>query len=80
LKQAAAKEQIETVLTKQAGMIYESTGYQTPAEIVGQQEIFAARLRIDRTNPAWLQLWVTGDNLRKGAASNAVQILQELFS
>jgi aspartate-semialdehyde dehydrogenase len=36
-------------------------------------------LRIRDNDPHWLQFWAVGDNLRKGAASNAVQILMELF-
>jgi aspartate-semialdehyde dehydrogenase len=60
-------------------MIYESGDYRTPLEIAGTQEVFVSRLRSGDESGLWWQFWVVGDNLRKGAASNAIQILQELF-
>ena len=71
--------EIEAAFQAMLGMIYESSNYRTPREIAGKQEIYVGRLRVNAENPAWLQFWVVGDNLRKGAASNAVQILMELF-
>jgi aspartate-semialdehyde dehydrogenase len=62
------------------GLVFDESRYYTPLEIAGKQEIFAGRLRVDSDHPDWLQFWVVGDNLRKGAASNAVQILEVLLS
>ena len=50
----------------------EDEGYVTPIECVGEFETFAC-LRVDLTVPHGLNLWVVSDNLRKGAALNAVQ-------
>ena len=44
----------------------------------GRDETFVGRIRIDPTIPNGLNLWVVADNLRKGAASNAVQIAEVL--
>jgi aspartate-semialdehyde dehydrogenase len=53
-------------------------GYVTPAECAGEDAVFVSRLRRDRTVAHGLSLWVVADNLRKGAALNAVQIAEEL--
>ena len=46
----------------------------------GCDDIFVGRIRRDFSVPYGINLWVVGDNLRKGAASNAVQILEKLIS
>jgi len=76
---AANRSEIESAFRTMPGMVYEPDTYRTPREIAGKQEIFVSRLRLNRKDPSWLQFWAVGDNLRKGAASNAVQILMELF-
>ncbi len=53
-------------------------GYVTPAECVGEDPVFVSRLRVDPTVEHGLSLWVVADNLRKGAALNAVQIAERL--
>ena len=53
-------------------------GYATPAEIAGEDPVFVSRLRRDPTVPHGLAFWCVADNLRKGAALNAVQIAEEL--
>ena len=55
-------------------------GYVTPAECVGEDGVFVSRLREDPTVENGLNLWVVSDNLRKGAALNAVQIAERLVS
>jgi aspartate-semialdehyde dehydrogenase len=52
--------------------------YVTPVECVGEHATFVSRLRRDPTVPHGLSLWVVSDNLRKGAALNAVQIAEAL--
>jgi len=54
----------------------EPTGYATPKEIQGEFPVFVSRIRKDPTVEHGLALWVVADNLRKGAALNAVQIAQ----
>jgi aspartate-semialdehyde dehydrogenase len=53
-------------------------GYVTPAECAGEDAVYVSRIRQDPTVPHGLSLWVVSDNLRKGAALNAVQIAEHL--
>ncbi|MFN4288536.1 MAG: aspartate-semialdehyde dehydrogenase [Brevundimonas sp.] len=53
-------------------------GYVTPIEAVGEFGVYVSRIREDTTVENGLSLWVVSDNLRKGAALNAVQIAQLL--
>jgi len=53
-------------------------GYVTPAEAAGEDAVYVSRLREDPTVDNGLNLWVVSDNLRKGAALNAVQIAELL--
>ena len=53
-------------------------GYMTPKEAQGEFPVFVSRIRNDPTVENGLNLWVVADNLRKGAALNAVQIAQLL--
>jgi aspartate-semialdehyde dehydrogenase len=53
-------------------------GYVTPAEAAGEDAVFVSRLRTDPTVENGLSMWVVTDNLRKGAALNAVQIAEHL--
>ena len=50
-----------------------------PADIAGQDEVFVGRIRRDDTVPNGLNMWIVSDNLRKGAALNAVQIAEALI-
>src|SRR5579872_5944730 len=54
-------------------------GYVTPQESAGEDAVFVSRIRRDPTVPHGLGLWVVADNLRKGAALNAVQIAEILM-
>ena len=53
-------------------------GYVTPKEAAGEDAVYVSRIRRDPTVPHGLALWVVSDNLRKGAALNAVQIAEVL--
>src|SRR4029077_20693311 len=55
-------------------------GYVTPAEAVGEDAVYVSRIRRDPTVTHGLNLWVVSDNLRKGAALNAVQIAEILVA
>ncbi|MEO5987969.1 MAG: aspartate-semialdehyde dehydrogenase [Candidatus Eisenbacteria bacterium] len=50
--------------------------YPTPLDAAGRDPVFVGRVRRDLTNPCGLVFWVVADNLRKGAALNAVQIAE----
>jgi len=56
----------------------EDGGYTTPYEAAGEDDTFVSRIREDATVEHGLNLWVVADNLRKGAALNAVQIAELL--
>ena len=55
-------------------------GYQTPIEATGEDGVFVSRIREDKSQANTLNMWVVSDNLRKGAALNAVQIAEELIA
>ena len=57
---------------------HEDGGYITPIECVGEFATYVSRVRKDTTVPHGLNLWCVSDNLRKGAALNAVQIAELL--
>ncbi len=52
--------------------------YPTPLDAAGKDEVLVGRIRKDMSHPNGLAFWVSGDNLRKGAALNMVQIAGEL--
>jgi len=54
-------------------------GFPTPLEAAGVDPVLVGRVREDPSQPGGLDLWVTGDNLRKGAALNAVQMAELLL-
>jgi aspartate-semialdehyde dehydrogenase len=54
--------------------------YPMPIVSTGQDEVFVGRLREDISKPNSIALWLASDNLRKGAALNAIQIAEELIS
>jgi aspartate-semialdehyde dehydrogenase len=52
--------------------------YPMPIYAHGKDDVFVGRIRRDFSQPKTLNMWVVADNLRKGAATNAVQIAQYL--
>jgi aspartate-semialdehyde dehydrogenase len=58
----------------------EDGGYATPIECAGEDAVYVSRIRKDPTVEHGLALWVVADNLRKGAATNAVQIAECLIN
>ena len=57
----------------------DDTGYPTPLETAGTDGVFVGRIRADLADPRALLFWSVADNLRKGAALNAVQIGEVLL-
>ena len=53
--------------------------YYCPQDIINSDEVFISRIRRDTSNKKAINLWITCDNLRKGAALNAVQIAEHLI-
>ena len=60
-------------------LIDDGDGYPTPQEAAGIDPVLVGRIREDPSEPGTLDLWVTGDNLRKGAALNGVQMAELLL-
>jgi aspartate-semialdehyde dehydrogenase len=51
--------------------------YPTPHDVAGKDEVYVGRIREDMSDKRGLLLWIVSDNLRKGAALNAVQIAEQ---
>ena len=54
--------------------------YPTPIDVAGKDDVYVGRIREDESIPNGLNLWIVADNLRKGAALNAVQIAEALIA
>jgi aspartate-semialdehyde dehydrogenase len=52
----------------------------TPLRAAGRDEVFVGRIRRDESHPRALSMWIVSDNLRKGAATNAIQIAELLHA
>lgn len=79
---ALDEDEARDILREAPGLIVidsrDDKGYITPKEAQGEHPVFVSRIRNDPTVEHGLNLWVVADNLRKGAALNAVQIAQLL--
>ena len=76
-------EQARDALRRAPGIVllddYAKGEVPLPLQIAGRDEVFVGRVRNDPTIPHGLNLWVVADNLRKGAATNAIQIAETLL-
>ncbi len=72
-------KKVKSILSKAAGIIY-CDDYAVPTEVSGHDEVYVGRVRLDGSQPNTLNLWTVSDNLRKGAATNAVQIMETLLA
>ncbi len=76
--------QARAILREAPGVLvvdkHEDGGYVTPIEAAGEDATYVSRIRKDPTVEHGLSLWVVSDNLRKGAALNAVQIAECLIN
>ena len=52
--------------------------YPLAIDAAGRDEVFVGRIRRDPSHERCLNMWIVGDNLRKGAATNAVQVAEQL--
>jgi aspartate-semialdehyde dehydrogenase len=75
-----SRDEAAEVLSRAPGIVLVDggDGYPTPLDGAGIDPVLVGRLREDPSQPGTLNLWVTGDNLRKGAALNAVQMAEVL--
>ena len=81
-KKVSAKE-IREILSNAPGvrvMDEPSKGvYPLPILAAGNDEVLVGRIRNDQSHPKAIDLWISSDNLRKGAALNAIQIAEHLL-
>ncbi|MBY0564915.1 MAG: aspartate-semialdehyde dehydrogenase [Hyphomonadaceae bacterium] len=77
-------EEAREILREAPGLMvidkHEDGGYATPIDCVGEFATFVSRIRNDKTVEHGLSMWVVSDNLRKGAALNAVQIAELMLN
>jgi aspartate-semialdehyde dehydrogenase len=83
-EKSISPEKARSILRKAPGVMLvddpEDEKYITPLECVGDYATFVSRIRVDSTVKNGLSMWVVSDNLRKGAALNAVQIAELLIN
>jgi aspartate-semialdehyde dehydrogenase len=76
-------KEIKTLLSQQKGILIQdepsNNEYPMPLHAEDRDEVFVGRIRRDESRPYALNLWVVSDNLRKGAATNAIQIAEALI-
>ena len=84
LEQPLSDSEARELLRESPGLMVldkrEDEGYATPVDCVGEWATFISRIRNDPSIPNGLAFWCVSDNLRKGAALNAVQIAEELVN
>ena len=75
-------KEVADILSKTEGVILQDDPanqiYPMPMNAHGKDEVFVGRIRRDESQAKTLNCWIVADNLRKGAATNAVQIAQYL--
>ncbi len=59
---------------------WQANYFPMPIDATGQDDVLVGRIRQDISNPNGLELWLCGDQIRKGAALNAVQIAELLIA
>ena len=76
-------DEVKNLLAETPGVIVlddvKNNIYPMPLYSEGKDEVFVGRIRRDISQPKTLNLWIVADNLRKGAATNAVQIAEYLY-
>lgn len=77
-------EEVQVAFEKAPGLIVKDNPaekeYPMPLDITGKDPVYVGRLRKDISDPNGLSFWVVGDQIKKGAALNAVQIAQWLLA
>jgi aspartate-semialdehyde dehydrogenase len=84
LSKSAELEEVRRVLSETPGVVVQddiqNNDYPMPLHAHGKDDVFVGRLRKDTSQDNGLNLWIVADNLRKGAATNTVQIAECLAS
>ena len=83
LSQAADLDEVRELLNTTPGVVViddlDNNGYPMPLDAEGKDDVFVGRIRKDESQEKGLNLWIVADNLRKGAATNTVQIAEYLI-
>ena len=83
LKKNASVDEIKNVLNNSEGLVIkdspENNSYPMPVNSEGNDNVYVGRIRKDFSKPNSFNLWIVSDNLRKGAATNTVQIAEYLI-
>jgi aspartate-semialdehyde dehydrogenase len=76
-------EQVRTILKETSGVVVQdnpdTNTYPMPLYAHDKDDVFVGRIRRDESQPKTLNMWIVADNLRKGAATNAIQIAEYLI-
>ena len=76
-------QEVKDLLSQSPGIVVTDNPalqqYPMPMDAHERDEVFVGRIRRDETQPATLNMWIVSDNLRKGAATNAIQIAEYLL-
>ena len=84
LQKPLTAEQAREALSNARGIVVvddpENSKYPMPLFAAGQDPVYVGRIRRDTSAPNCIDMWVVADNIRKGAALNAVQIAQEMIN
>lgn len=74
--------EVREILAKSPGItvfdVVEKNVYPLPIDVAGKDDVYVGRIRTDESIENGINMWIVSDNLRKGAALNAVQIAEEL--
>jgi aspartate-semialdehyde dehydrogenase len=73
-------DELAELLAAAPGVVFHRAGIVTPLDVEGTDLVHVARVRPEPDSQIFWQMWVVGDQLRKGAATNAVQILETLIA
>jgi len=84
LKKEFKIEDVRRILSDTKGIVlqddFRNNKYPMPIYVQGKDDVFVGRIRRDNTQAKTLNLWIAADNLRKGAATNAVQIAEYMVA
>ncbi|HET9199947.1 MAG TPA: aspartate-semialdehyde dehydrogenase [Dehalococcoidia bacterium] len=84
LEREMSAQEVREVLGQQPGIVVQDDPaaklYPMPLTAAGKDDVFVGRIRKDESCPAGIALWLACDNLRKGAATNSVQIAEEMIA
>ncbi|ATA88464.1 aspartate-semialdehyde dehydrogenase [Capnocytophaga stomatis] len=77
-------EEVRELFSKSQGLVLQddtsTNSYPMPLYAQGKDEVFVGRIRRDESQPNTLNMWIVSDNLRKGAATNTIQIAEYLVA